>query len=148
MSAKQAIDEYSIKGLVHGTISSRFQLNVFEEISNNLNLKLYSSIWGFETFQYYDNLIDSDFEIIITRVAAQGLDEKWLGRKIDRKNYEILKNYSKRFKFNISFEGGEAETMVLNCPIYKKRIKIAEHGIKWDGIRGTFEISDVDLITK
>ena len=148
LSVKQAIDQYSIKGLVHGTISSRFQLNVFEEISNNLNLKLYSPIWGIEPFQYYDNLIDSDFEIIITRVAAQGLDEKWLGRKIDRKNYEILKNYSKRFKFNISFEGGEAETMVLNCPIYKKRIKISKYGIKWDGIRGTFEISDVDLITK
>ncbi len=148
LSVKQAIDQYSIKGLIHGTISSRFQLNVFEEISNNLNLKLYSPIWGIEPFQYYNDLIDSDFEIIITRVAAQGLDEKWLGRTIDRKNYEMLKKYSKKFKFNITFEGGEAETMVLDCPIYKKRIKIAKYGIKWDGIRGTFEISDVDLITK
>ena len=148
LSVKQAIDQYSIKGLIHGAISSRFQLNIFEEISNNLNLKLYSPIWGIDPFQYYNDLMDSDFEIIITRVAAQGLDEKWLGRTIDRKNYELLKKYSKKFKFNITFEGGEAETMVLNCPIYKKRIKIAKYSLKWDGIRGTFEISDVDLITK
>ncbi len=148
LSVKQAIDQYSIKGLIHGTISSRFQLNVFEEISNNLNLKLYSPIWGIEPFQYYNDLIDSDFEIIITRVAAQGLDEKWLGRTIDRKNYEMLKKYSKKFNFNITFEGGEAETMVLDCPIYKKRIKIEKYSLKWDGIRGTFEISEVVLITK
>jgi diphthine-ammonia ligase len=148
LSVKHAIDQYAIKGLVHGTISSRFQLNVFEEISNDLKLKLYSPIWGIEPFQYYNDLIDSDFEILITRVAAQGLDEKWLGTTIDRKNYEMLKECSKKFKFNITFEGGEAETMVLDCPIYKKRIKISKHSLKWDGIRGTFEISDVDLITK
>ncbi|HYO07246.1 MAG TPA: diphthine--ammonia ligase, partial [Phototrophicaceae bacterium] len=148
LSVKQAIDQYSIKGLIHATISSRFQLKVFEEISNNLNLKLYSPVWGIDPFQYYNDLMDSDFEIIITRVAAHGLDEKWLGRTIDRENYELLKKYSKKYKFNITFEGGEAETMVLNCPIYKKRIRIAKYSLKWDGIRGTFEILDVDLITK
>jgi len=148
LSVKQAIDQYSIDGLTHGTISSRFQLNIFQEICNKLNIKLYSPVWGIEPCQYYDDLINSGFEIIITGVAAQGLDEKWLGRTIDKTNYELLKKESKKFKFNITFEGGEAETMVLNCPIYKKRIKIAKYNLKWDGIRGTFEISDVDLITK
>ena len=55
---------------------------------------------------------------------------------------------SEKFKFNITFEGGEAETMVLDCPIYKRRIKIVESKIQWDGIRGTFEILDVALIRK
>jgi ABC transporter with metal-binding/Fe-S-binding domain ATP-binding protein len=148
LGIKQAIDLYSIKGLIHGSISSRFQLDIFQKICNNLNLRLYSPIWGIEPNKYYSDLLNSDFEIIITRVAAQGLDEKWLGKTIDKKNYEQLKRYSEKFKFNITFEGGEAETMVLNCPIYKKRIKISKYNLKWDGIRGTFEISDIDLITK
>ncbi len=145
---KQAIDQFSINGLLHGAISSKFQLNIFQEICNNLDIKLYSPIWGIEPYQYYNDLIDSNFEIIITRVAALGLDKKWLGRIIDKTTYEQLKKDSKKFKFNITFEGGEAETMVLDCPIYKKRIKISKYSIIWDGIRGTFEISDVDLITK
>jgi ABC transporter with metal-binding/Fe-S-binding domain ATP-binding protein len=148
LSIKQAIDLYSITGLVHGSISSMFQRSIFQKVCNNLNLKLYSPVWGIEPNKYYSDLLNSEFEIIITRVAANGLDEKLLGKTIDKKNYEQLKKYSEKFKFSITFEGGEAETMVLNCPIYKKRIKISKYNSKWDGIRGTFEISDIDLITK
>jgi diphthine-ammonia ligase len=38
--------------------------------------------------------------------------------------------------------------MVLDCPIYKSRIKIMESKIQWDGVRGIFEILDVALIRK
>ena len=31
---------------------------------------------------------------------------------------------SKNFGFNPAFEGGEAETLVLDAPFYKKRIKL------------------------
>jgi diphthamide synthase (EF-2-diphthine--ammonia ligase) len=48
----------------------------------------------------------------------------------------------------MTFEGGEAETLVLDCPLYKKRIHIKDHTIIWDGIRGMFEILDIDLIEK
>jgi len=147
-SIEQAINQYSIEGLIHGSILSRFQLNIFQKICTDLNITLYSPIWNIEPLKYYNELINSNFEILITRVAAQGLDKNWLGKTIDRKNYEELRKYSEKFKFNITFEGGEAETLVLNCPIYKKRIKIVRANIQWDGIRGTFEILDVDLIRK
>lgn len=147
-SIKQAIDQYSIEGLIHGAISSGFQLNIFQKICNNLNLKLYSPIWSIEPYKYYSELINSHFEILITRVAALGLDKIWLGKIIDKENYEELKKLSEKFQFNITFEGGEAETLVLDCPIYKKKIKIIRSEIQWDGIRGTFEILDVVLIRK
>jgi diphthine-ammonia ligase len=37
---------------------------------------------------------------------------------------------------------------VIDCPLYKKQVLIKESKIHWDGIRGMFEILDVDLITK
>jgi diphthine-ammonia ligase len=148
LSIKQAIDEFSIEGLIHGAISSKFQINIFKKICTDLNLKLYSPIWNIDPSKYYHQLFNSHFEILITRVAALGLDKVWLGKIIDKKNYEELKKNSQKFKFNITFEGGEAETMVLDCPIYKSRIKIKESEIQWDGIRGTFEILDVALIRK
>ena len=39
-------------------------------------------------------------------------------------NLTELENLSKKFHFNLNFEGGEAETFVINCPLFKKRIKI------------------------
>jgi len=76
------------------------------------------------------------------------LDSSWLGKIITKDNFSTLKSLSLRYKFNITFEGGEAETLVLDCPLYKKRVYVKDHIIRWDGVRGMFEILDVDLIEK
>jgi diphthamide synthase (EF-2-diphthine--ammonia ligase) len=55
---------------------------------------------------------------------------------------------SKKYGFNISFEGGEAETLVLDCPIFRKRLEIRKSKKKWDGQRGIVEISDIVLLDK
>ena len=144
----KAVDEFSIDGLVNGCISSRFQLNILQRICDNLRIRLISPLWNINSDYYYKQLLDEGFEIMITRVAALGLDSSWLGKIITRDNFSILKKLSLKYHFNMTFEGGEAETLVLDCPLYKKRIYIKDHTITWDGIRGMFEISDIDLIEK
>ena len=148
LSIKEAIDKYSIEGLVHGAISSNFQLDIFKNLCSKLKLKMYSPLWNIEPYKYYDELLKSRFEILITRVAALGLEKIWLGKIIDKRNYENLRKLSEKYKFNMTFEGGEAETLVIDCPLYKKKIEIVNYVINWDGIRGTFEILDAILIIK
>ena len=145
---KAAVDEFSIEGLVNGCISSKFQLDIFQDICNKLNIQLISPLWNINDDYYYEQLLGQGFEIMITRVAALGLDRSWLGKIITRDRYSILKKLSLKYKFNITFEGGEAETLVIDCPLYKKRIRVKDHTITWDGIRGMFEILDIDLIEK
>ena len=145
---KKAVDEFSIDGLINGCISSRFQLDIFQDICDKLKIKLVSPLWNIDSDYYYKQLLGQGFEIMITRVAALGLDSSWLGKTITKDNLAILKKLSLKYQFNITFEGGEAETLVLDCPLYKKRISIKDHTITWDGIRGMFEILDVDLIEK
>jgi len=48
-----------------------------------------------------------------------------------------------RFKFN--FEGGEAETIVVDGPLFSHPIKIIKSRKFWDGYRGRFEILDAKL---
>ena len=144
----KAVDEFSIDGLINGCISSRFQLDIFQDICNKLKIKLVSPLWNINSDYYYKQLLNQGFEIMITRVAALGLDSSWLGKIITKDNFYTLKKLSLKHKFNITFEGGEAETLVLDCPLYKKKIYIKDHIIRWDGIRGIFEILDVDLIEK
>jgi uncharacterized protein (TIGR00290 family) len=93
-------------------------------------------------------LVEGGFKVVIVGVSAFGLDERWLGRVLDGKAIEELNRLHKKYGLNPCFEGGEAETLVLDCPIYMKRIEIQSYKIHWDGQRGIFEISDVSLISK
>jgi len=56
-----------------------------------------------------------------------------------------LKKLSKKFGFNLNFEGGEAETFVINCPFFTNPIKINKSQKEWDGYIGRFEIVDAEL---
>lgn len=148
IGVKKAVTSFSIKALSHGCISSNFQLNILRNICNKYRLNLLSPIWHIESAFYYKTLLNQGYNILITRVAALGLDSRWLGKTITFSNYLELKRLSERFGFNMTFEGGEAETLVLDCPIYQKRIVVKEGAVIWDGVRGIFEISEVDLIQK
>jgi uncharacterized protein (TIGR00290 family) len=93
-------------------------------------------------------LLANNFVIMIVGVSAAGLDENWLGRILDSSALDELEYLSKKYGFNVAFEGGEAETFVLDCPIFKKRIEIKDAKKHWDGVRGNYEILDVRLVDK
>ena len=71
------------------------------------------------------------FEIIISGVFAEGFDISWIGRKIDEKCIENLIELNKKFKIHTAGEGGEYETLVLDCPIFKQKIEINGEKV-WD----------------
>ena len=142
----EAKNNFQIEGIVHGGISSEFQKSKFESICDDLELKLISPLWHENASVYMKNLLDDNFEFIICSVTTNGLDDRWLGKKITYADLEILEKLSKKFQFNLNFEGGEAETFVLNCPIFNNPLKIIEFKKKWDGYRGRFEIVDVGLV--
>ena len=141
----KAKSEHDLEGLVHGGIFSEFQKNIFDRVCSKLNLKLISPLWQKEQFEYMKNLIESNFHFIITSVSADGLDEKWLGKEITTQDLEKLDQLSKKYGFNINFEGGEAETIVIDCPLFSHPIMILKSRKIWDGIRGRFEILDAEL---
>ena len=141
----RAQNKYDVEGIVHGGIKSNFQKNNFENLCRKLNLKSFAPLWESEPKQYLDDLISSNFDFIITSVSSGGLDDSWLGKKIGKEEIKELQNLSKKFGFNLNFEGGEAETFVLNCPLFSHPIEILKEEKSWDGYRGRFEILDARL---
>ncbi|QLH08536.1 diphthine--ammonia ligase [Candidatus Nitrosotenuis sp. DW1] len=132
--------DYQIEGIVHGGILSEFQKTKFEGVAKDLGLHVVSPLWKKNQTQYMHLLLDSGFEFIITSVSADGLDKSWLGKKITKDDLVKLEQLSEKHKFNLSFEGGEAETFVVNCPLFSGPIEIQDSSIYWDGYRGRFEI--------
>jgi len=141
-------DEFDIEGIVHGGISSNFQKRNFGKICSDLELSVFSPLWNLNPSNYLRRMIDEKFKIIITGVSAMGLDREWLGIQLDYESVQRLESLSSKYGFNLNFEGGEAETLVVDCPIYKKKLEIRTGMIKWFGDNGIFEITDYELIDK
>ena len=140
-----AKEQYQIEGLVHGGIKSKFQKDKFENICSKLNLNVIAPLWGTDPEEYMNQLLDSNFDFILTTVSSDGLDDSWLGKIISKSDIVTLKGLSEKFGFNLNFEGGEAETFVINCPLFSNSIKINQSQKQWDGYRGRFEIVDAEL---
>jgi diphthine-ammonia ligase len=141
----KAKEKFGIKGIVHGGILSEYQRKRFESISKNLGIELISPLWKKNQKEYMTNLIESKFRFMIISATSGGLDETWLGKEITSDDLITLENLSQKHGFNLSFEGGEAETFVTDCPLFTHPIKIEKSKKSWDGYRGRFEILEAKL---
>jgi len=143
---EKAKKDFGIEGIVHGGLFSDYQRTRFETIGNNLHLKVLSPLWHIDQKNYLKELLDSKFKFIITSVTSAGLDESWLGREITRDDVTQLILLSEKYGFNLTFEGGEAETFVVDCPLFYSPIRIVKANKIWDGYRGRFEITEAVLV--
>ncbi len=148
IALKKAKQLYNIKGVFSGVIASNYQKNRIEKICEKLNIECFSPLWNKDPIFLLNEFINLGFKAIITSVSAQGFNENWLGRILDEKCIIDLKELNKKYNVNISFEGGEAETFVLDGPIFKKIISIIEAEKIWKGYYGFYIIKKAKLINK
>jgi len=98
-------------------------------------------------------MIDSKMNAVIIKTAVIGLDPyKHLGKSIaELKEHFISINAS--YGCNICGEGGEYESLTIDCPIYKKKLEIKKteiviHSKDVFSMVGYLNFLDVDVIEK
>lgn len=121
---KDAIKKYKIKGITTGALHSEYQASRIQKICDKLKIKCLNPLWHKNEIEYLEELIKNKFKILIVGVAAYPLDEKWLGRIIDKKFIEDAKELKEKYKIHPAGEGGEFETFVLDCPLFSKPLKV------------------------
>jgi len=99
---KKAKKDFNVQGIVTGAVESIYQSSRIQKICDKLNLECFNPLWQKDGEEYWNELLENNFEIIITKVACEGLDEKWLGKIIDKKNLEELKQLSEKFPLSSS----------------------------------------------
>ncbi len=132
-SVKKEID-----GVIAGGLASKYQYNRIKAINDSLELKSMVPYWHIDSEKYWDLILGAGFRVMIIGVACEGLGKEWLGRIIDQEAYKELKKLAEKHRFHMAFEGGEAETFVLDCPLFKKRIEIEEAETVWDRDSGFY----------
>jgi len=115
-----------------GGIFSDYQKTRFERICKELKLKLLSPFWHTDPVKFLKDTITLGFDTRIIGVYAEGFDKGWLGKKLDKKTLNDLISLNKKHGISLVGEGGEYETLVLDGPIFKKRIEIMDSAKIWD----------------
>ncbi len=121
---RKAKKKYKIEGIVTGAVESVYQASRIQKICNKLNLECFNPLWQKDQFKLLEDLIKNKFNAIIVGVFAYPLNEKWLGRKIDKKFIGEMKKLNTKYKINPAGEGGEFETFVVDCPLFKRKFKV------------------------
>jgi asparagine synthase (glutamine-hydrolysing) len=127
---KKAKKEYKITGIITGALFSDYQKERIEKIAEKLSLKIFSPLWHMDQEKEMRELMKNKFEIIFTAIAAEGFDKSLLIKKITNKEIDKLVKINKRVGINVAGEGGEFESLTLDCPLFKKKIKIIDSEIK------------------
>ena len=142
------LKDKGIEAIYSGALFSVYQKSRIDKLCEELGLESCAPLWHRDPTGYMEEIIDLGFEVVITSVAAEGFDESWLGRKVDRDSLDEIIKLNKKYKIHIGFEGGEAETLVLDGPMFNKRIKVIESENIWEGDSGYFLIKKAELVDK
>ncbi len=144
---KRALHKVDVDGVLIGAIESEYQTSRVERICNQIGLDVYAPLWHQDSEVLLREMIKV-LDIIITHVAAFGLNESWLGRKMDEKIIGELKTLNQRYGIHMAGEGGEYETLVVDAPFFSKKIELITTKKKWQDDHGTLEILKTRLKDK
>jgi predicted ATP pyrophosphatase (TIGR00289 family) len=137
-----------VEAIYTGALYSVYQKSRIERLGEEVGLRIISPYWHVDELEYMRKIVSLGFKVVICGVAAWGLDESWLGRIIDDETIDEIVGLNEKYHVDIAFEGGEAETLAIDGPIFKKRIEILKYKKEWHLDSGVFIIEDAALKEK
>lgn len=144
---EKALKENKVTELVTGAVASVYQKDRIEKICDKLSIKATSPIWHIDPMVELQELA-KNYNVIITQIAAEGFDKSFLGTRIDEDLIKKLSKINEKYRINMLFEGGEAESFVLDAPLFKKKIEVTKGHVTWSGSVGRYEIDEAHLVNK
>jgi len=141
---RELADEEGLTGVTAGAVESEFQTSRIEAMCDRLGIGLYAPLWQRDPVELAEEMLDAGFEILLIQVAAAGLDESWLGRRLDADALAELVELNEQYGVHPLGEGGEFETLVTDGPHMARPIELDWERV-WEGSRGHIRITDARL---
>ncbi|MFH1391471.1 MAG: diphthine--ammonia ligase [Candidatus Diapherotrites archaeon] len=149
IAIKKAKEKYNLTGIGAGALFSQYQYDRVKRICDSLGLDCFAPHWHKNQAEYLREILDAGFEVIITGIASQGLSKEFLGEKIDDEVFDKFLELNKKIGFHVAGEGGEYESLVVDGPIFKKKLKLVEtKKVMQNEMTGHLEIIKAELVDK
>lgn len=104
-----------IKGIVFGDIYLEEHRDWIDKVCRELEIEAIFPLWGTNTRRLVEEFIQFGFEAIVVAIKVDLLGKEWLGRKIEQRFLQEL-----REGIDPCGENGEFHTFVYNGPLFKK----------------------------
>jgi ABC transporter with metal-binding/Fe-S-binding domain ATP-binding protein len=137
--------KHELDGVVSGALESEYQRTKIDLVCDGASLRSFTPLWRKGPRRVIAEEVASGFEIVVTSCSAMGLTEAWLGKRLDQSALEQLDRIAMKTGINVAFEGGEAETFVLDGPLFKRRVRIVRDERIWSGDAGQLKILEAKL---
>ena len=143
---KRAMSLHGVEGVVTGAIKSTYQASRFQKVCWDLGLWCFNPLWLRDEISLLKEVLDKGFEVIFTRIAGFPLRKSLLGEKIGPSTIDMFRKY--RRYVNPSGEGGEYETLVLDMPLFRKKLRILEYKVLGVDYDATLLVRKATLVGK
>ncbi|KAJ8919563.1 hypothetical protein NQ315_002185 [Exocentrus adspersus] len=120
--------ELPVEAVSVGAILSDYQRVRVENVCNRLGLVSLAYLWRRDQEELLDEMIRCEVDAIVIKVAALGLETKHLGRSLSLLQPHLIAMHEK-YGLNVCGEGGEYETLTLDCPLFKSRIVVEDSDV-------------------
>lgn len=142
---RRAFRKADADGVVVGAIASDYQYERVNRIADEIGLRVFAPLWRRNSRILLRDYLEAGLEIVFTSVSAEGLDASWLGRAWDDGTIERLLHLEKTRGIHPCGEGGEFETLVLDAPMFQRRLEIVRAEAEWKGTAGVWRIQEARL---
>jgi ABC transporter with metal-binding/Fe-S-binding domain ATP-binding protein len=143
-----ATERFGIEGVVTGAVRSVYQAARVQRVCLELGLWCFNPLWSPDQEAYMEELIDAGFKIVIVGVFSSPFDASWLGREIDRRTLDELREIARKYRITLTGEGGEFETFVVDAPFFSWRVAIEEASRDYRNYNGVLRIERAGLVAK
>ena len=143
-----AKEKFALEGVYTGALASIYQKSRVERTCEGLGLACISPMWASDPESHLRRLVRDRFVVMLVSVSALGMEKSWLGRTLDEGAVDELVALGKKYRFHVGLEGGEGETFVLDCPLFKQRVEVVESSPHWRGDSGYLQISSARLVPR
>lgn len=132
-----------------GAILSHYQRTRVENVCDRLNLTSLAYLWQRDQYELMQEMCNNQLDARIIKVAAIGLNKNHLGKSITEL-FPTLVKLNQLYQVHICGEGGEFETMVFDCPLFRtKKLEIAAKEVVGDPSDDVYYLKmKVELVDK
>jgi len=111
-----------LKGMVFGDIYLEPHREWVERVCGEIGIVALEPLWGMDTGELLTQFIDLGFKAVIICAKAELIEQKWLGRTVDREFMQYLVDQG----IDPCGENAEYHTLVVDGPLFKQSVELLE----------------------
>jgi diphthine-ammonia ligase len=118
-----ALKKEGITEGVFGDIDFNAHREWIDRVCSDVGVTAHLPLWEENQKKLFQEFIELGFEAVVVTTRADVLGEEWLGRKLDA---DFLADLAGLENVTPCGEAGEYHTLVIDGPLFKKRLEIVE----------------------